>query len=43
MVRVLSNLLKKNKNKKKIQKKINFIGKKILNKTYKEINFILKK
>ena len=43
MVRVLSNLLKKNKKKKKIQKKINFIGKNILNKTFKEINFILKK
>ncbi len=42
MVKVLSSLLKKNKNQKKIQKKINLIGKNILQRTYKEINPLLK-
>ena len=42
MVKVLSSLLKKNKNQKKIQKKISLTGKNILKKTYNEINFLLK-
>ena len=36
MVKYLTNLFKKNKNQKKIQKKINLIGKNILKKTYNE-------
>ena len=42
IVKVLSSLLKKNKNQKKIQKKISLTGKNILKKTYNEINFLLK-
>ena len=42
MVKVLINLFQRNKNQKKIQKKIKFIGKNILKKTYNEINFLIK-
>ena len=42
MINVLTNLFKRNKSQKKIQKKIAFIGKNILEKTYNEINFLLR-
>ncbi len=42
MINVLTNLFKRNKSQKKIQKKIALIGKNILEKTYNEINFLLK-
>ena len=39
MIKILTSLFKRNKNQKKIQKKITLIGKNILEKTYNEINF----
>ena len=42
LIKILLSLFKKNRNQKKIQKKINLIGKNILQKTYKEINPLLK-
>ena len=42
MVKVLTNLFKRNKNQKKVQKKIKLTGKNILKKTYNEINFLIK-
>ena len=42
MVKILTSLFKRNKNQKKIQKKITLTGKNILKKTYNEINFLLK-
>ena len=42
MAKTLKKLFLKNKNSKKIKNKINFIGRKILNVTYKEINLLLK-
>jgi len=42
MIEKLTNMFKRNKNQKKIQKKINLIGKKILEKTYNEVNFLLR-
>ena len=42
MIKKLNSLFAKNKNSKKIQKKINLIGQKILNDTYKEIDLLLK-
>ena len=41
MVNLLNNLFKKKSNSKKIQKRLNLIGKKILDSTYKEIELIL--
>ena len=42
LIKILLSLFKKNKNQKKKQKNINLIGKNILQKTYKEINPLLK-
>ena len=42
MIVSLKKLFSKSNNSKKIQKKLNFIGKKIINKTYNEINLLLK-
>ena len=42
MISELIRLLNKGKDQKKIQKKISLMGKKILEETYKEINFLLK-
>ena len=42
LIKILLSLFKKNRNQKKIQKKINLIGKNILQRTYKEINPLLK-
>ncbi len=42
MVKKLKNLFKKNKNQKKITKKISLIGEDILKKTYNEINFLIR-
>ncbi len=41
MISTLSKLLSKNSNSKKIQKKLSWIGQKILDSTYKEINLVL--
>ena len=43
MTKVLDNFFSKKTKSKIIQKKIDYIGKKILNSTYKEINFFIKK
>ena len=42
MTSELIRLLNKSKDQRKIQKKISLMGKKILEETYKEINFLLK-
>ena len=41
MTNVLETLFKKKFNSKKIQKKLNIVGKKILDSTYKEIKLII--
>jgi len=42
MSKTLIKLFSKNKNSNKIKRKINLIGQKILNETYKEIDLLLK-
>ena len=42
MVYLLNRYFSKNSNTKKIQKKLNLIGQNILNKTYNEINLLIK-
>ena len=41
MINSLNKIFTMNKNSKKIQKKLEIIGKKILNSTYKEVNLII--